>query len=93
MHILTLAERPNDGAFAIEDSNGERVLMIFEEYDDAERYLYMLEELNYPEMEVTEVESEALLEACNEYDYEYVIITKDDLVVPPEYVKIYQNTV
>lgn len=93
MHILTLAERPNDGAFAIEDENGDRVLMIFEEYDDAERYLYMLDELNYPEMEVTEVESSSLIQACDEYDYEYVIITKDELVVPPEYVKIYQNTI
>jgi hypothetical protein len=92
MHILTLAESPDDGAFAIHDKNGDQILMIFEEYDDAERYLYMLEELDYPEMEVTEVEPKTLLQACDEYDYEYVIITKDDLVVPPNYAKISENS-
>jgi hypothetical protein len=93
MHILTLANRPNDGAFAIEDENGDNVLVIFEEYDDAQRYLYMLEELEYPEMEVTEVEPKNLMIACDEYDYEYVIITKNDLVVPPNYAKISENTI
>lgn len=93
MHILTLANRPNEGAFAIEDDHGENVLVIFEEYDDAQRYLYMLEELDYPEMEVTEVEPKNLMIACDEYDYEYVIITKNDLVVPPNYAKISENTI
>lgn len=88
MHIITLAANPDEGAFAIEDEFGDKVLMIFEEYDDAERYLYMLGEMDYPEMEVTEVDKEALLIACEHFNYEYAIITKNDLVVPPKYAQV-----
>jgi hypothetical protein len=92
MYILTLASNPDEGAFAIESEYGDNVLMIFEEYDDAERYLCMLEELNYPEMEVIEVDKEVLLIACESFNYEYAIITSNDLVVPPNYDKISENS-
>lgn len=93
MHILTLASNPDDGAFAIQSEYGDNVLLMFEEYDDAERYISMLEEMDYPEMEVTEVEEELLISACEAFNYEYVIITENDLVVPPNYDKVSQNKV
>jgi hypothetical protein len=91
MYILTLASSDTEGAFAIENEYGENVLMIFEEYDDAERYVSMLDELDYPEMEVTEVEQETVVIACETFNYEYVIITPNDLVLPPNYDKISAN--
>jgi hypothetical protein len=93
MYILTLASNISEGAFAIEDQYGANVLIIFEEYDDAERYLSMLDELEYPEMEITEVEHETLVIACETFNYEYVIITPNDLVVPPNYDKVSKNSV
>lgn len=93
MYILTLASSPDEGAFAIENQFGENVLLIFEEQDDAERYISMLDELDYPEMCVTEVEPEAVIIACESFNYEYVIITSNDLVVPPNYDKISKNTI
>jgi hypothetical protein len=93
MYILTLASNENEGAFAIEDEYGDNVLMIFEEYDDAERYISMLDELDYPEMEITEVERETVIIACETFNYEYVIITPNDLVVPPNYDKISKNSI
>lgn len=93
MYILTLASNPDEGAFAIENEYGDNVLMIFQEYDDAERYISMLEELDYPEMEITEVEQELVIVACESFNYEYVIITPNDLVVPPNYAKISKNSV
>lgn len=91
MYILTLVSDIAEGAFAIEDQYGSNVLIIFEEYDDAERYLSMLDEMDYPEMEVTEFDEDTLLLACETFNYEYVIITENDLVVPPNYDKISKN--
>ena len=38
MFLLSLKHRRDDGAFAVQDSNGDKVLFLFEEEDDAERY-------------------------------------------------------
>lgn len=91
MYILTLASSSAEGAFAVEDQYGENVLLIFEEYDDAERYVSMLDELDYPKMEITEVEQETVILACETFNYEYVIITPNDLVLPPNYDKVSTN--
>ncbi len=93
MYILTLASGISEGAFAVEDEYGGNVLMIFQEYDDAERYISMLDELDYPEMEITEVEEETVIIACETFNYEYVIITPNDLVIPPNYDKVSNNSI
>jgi hypothetical protein len=93
MYILTVTNKKNEGAYAITNKYGERVLYLFEEEDDAERYLGMLEELNYPEMEVTEVNQEAAILACERMSYQYVIITPEDIVIPPDYGKIYKSKI
>ena len=44
----------------------------------------MLEDNDYPEMNVLEVEDELLLYTCEQHEYNYAIITKNDLVIPPK---------
>ena len=44
----------------------------------------MLEEKDYPEMHVMEVDPAAMLSLCQNYDYEYTIITANDIVIPPD---------
>jgi hypothetical protein len=85
MYILTVADEEKEGAFAVENRNGEKVLFMFEEEDDAQRYLSMLEELDYPDMEVTEINPQVAIMACDHLSYSYAIITPDDIVVPPDY--------
>ena len=41
MFILTVKEN-KDGAYAVEDRFGHKVLFLFEQEDDAERYAMML---------------------------------------------------
>jgi hypothetical protein len=91
MYILTVAGYQSEGAYAVENKHGEKILYIFEEEDDAIRYLNMLEELEYPDMEVTEVDPKVAFMACDHLNYQYAIITQDDIVIPPDYVKV-QNT-
>ena len=49
----------DDGAFAVQDSNGDKVLFLFEEEDDAERYKLMLQDLEIDvdhKMDIIEVD-------------------------------------
>lgn len=93
MFILTSIDEDNEGAYAVANEYGDNVLFMFEEEDDATRYLGMLEDLGYETMEVTEVDPEVAIMACDHLNYQYAIITPNDIVVPPEYVKIPKNKI
>ena len=84
MFILTILGKETDGAYSVANDDGEDVLYIFEEEDDASRYAMMLEESGSPEMHVIEVDDKAMIEACVMHDYTYTIITPNDIVIPPE---------
>ena len=83
MFILTVYGKETEGAFSVVNDEGEKILYMFEEEDDAVRYAMMLEEEGYPEMHVIEVDDEVMIEACDVHEYQYTIITKDDIVIPP----------
>jgi len=44
MYLLTLRDSKDEGAYAVQDRHGHKVLFLFEEEDDAERYAMMLED-------------------------------------------------
>ena len=83
MYILTVAGKENEGAYSVNDTEGNQILYLFEEEDDAVRYAMMLEEEDYPEMHVIEVDEELMLKTCDLHDYKYTVITKNDIVIPP----------
>ena len=56
MFLLTLKDRKDDGAFAVEDDRGDKVLFLFEEEDDAERYAMQLNENEGSNMIVIDVD-------------------------------------
>jgi len=43
----------------------------------------MLEEDGYPEMHVIEIEDEVMIKTCEMHDYQYTLITSNDIVIPP----------
>ena len=47
------------------------------------RYAMMLEDSGSPKMHVLEVEDEVMIKTCEVHDYNYAVITPDDIVVPP----------
>ena len=83
MYILTIAGKENEGAYAVSDDEGENILYLFEDEDDAIRFAMMLEDSGSPEMHVIEVEDEIMIKTCEVHDYKYVIITPNDVVIPP----------
>jgi hypothetical protein len=84
MFILTINGRETDGAYSVTDEDGEKILYLFEEEDDAVRYAMMLEDDGFPEMHVIEIEDEVILKTCEMHGYQYALITPDDIVIPPE---------
>lgn len=84
MFILTISGRESEGAYSVMDDEGEKILYLFEEEDDAVRYAMMLEENDYPEMHVIEIEDSVMISTCEMHDYKYAIITPNDIVIPPD---------
>jgi hypothetical protein len=84
MFLLTLKDRKDDGAYAVKNKKGEKVLFLFEEEDDAERYAMMLEDEDDTEMEVVEVDGALAIRTCRLYNYKYAVITPNDIVIPPK---------
>ena len=83
MFILTIHGQEEDGAYSVQNEDGNHVLYLFEEEDDATRYAMQLEDQDYPEMHVIEVEPEMMMGVCEDHGYEYTVITRNDIVIPP----------
>lgn len=84
MFLIVLKNTKTNGAFSVINENNEKVLLFFEEYDDAERYKMMLEDQeSLPELEIAEYDETMLIKTANTLGYNYSVITPYDLVVPP----------
>ena len=83
MYILTVHGKETEGAYSVQDDEGEHILYLFEQEDDAVRYAMMLEDSGSPKMHVIEVEDEVRIKTCENHDYKYAVITSNDIVVPP----------
>ena len=83
MHIITVKHMKDDGAYAVLNEYGEKVVFLFAEKDDASRYAMMLEEQGDPEMEVISVADKVAIGACERTGTRYTIISKEDIVIPP----------
>ena len=84
MFLLTLKDRKDDGAYAVQDQYGHKVLFLFEDEDDAVRYALQLEDQEETEMEVVEVDGALAIRTCKLYNYRYAVITPNDIVIPPK---------
>ena len=64
MFILTISGKEREGAYSVMDEDGDQILYLFEEEDDATRFAMQLEEDDYPEMNVMEVEDAVMIKTC-----------------------------
>ena len=83
MFVLTIANHP-EGVFSVFDEEERRVIPIWTQIDDAERYLMMIEEEDYPDMQVVEMEDHVIIGACQDRGQSFSIITPDDFLIPPD---------
>jgi len=93
MYLLTLKDNKDDGAYAVQDKYGHKVLFLFEDEDDATRYALMLEDEEDAIMDVVEVDDELAIKTCKHYNYKYCVITPDDIVIPPKNDNLQEDSV
>ena len=83
MFIITLKDVPS-GVYSVFDESEDRIIPVFEEEDEAVRYLMHLEEDDEtPELEINSVDIDALVQACIVQGQKYSIISSDDFIIPP----------
>ncbi len=83
MFIITLRGQPS-GIYSIFTDKDERCIPMFEQHDDALRYLIQLSlDDESPDLEVTGVDPEMIIMACRSQGQRYSIITADDFIIPP----------
>ena len=82
MYVLTLEDHA-EGVYSVYDDQKNRVIPIFQVEDDADRYLEMLEDRDYPAMTVVEMEEHVIIGACQDRGQRFSIITPDDFLIPP----------
>ena len=79
MKIFVLLYNPgtdNEGIHSIE-LNGRTIVLMFEEKEDAERYVGLLEAQDFPVPSVEMVDLQEIKEFCNKCDYETRIVMKN----------------
>ena len=83
MHIITVKGKSQEGAYAVVNEYGEKVVFMFEEKDDAYRYAEQLEAQGDPPMNVVMIKDSVAIAACERSGTRYTVIGKEDLVIPP----------
>ena len=84
MHIITVKHLKDEGAYAVLNEYGEKIVFLFQEKDDASRYAMLLESQGDPEMEVITVADKVAIGACERTGTRYTVISKNDIVIPPK---------
>ena len=74
--LLYNSNTDNEGIHSIE-IKGRTIVLMFEEKDDAERYVGLLEAQDFPVPSVEGVNLEEIKDFCNRCDYETRLVTKD----------------
>ena len=83
MFILTIEDHP-EGVFSLHDDDENRIVPIWTKNDDAQRYLMMIQEEDYPPMQVVEMEDHVIIGACQDRGQRFSIITPADFLIPPD---------
>ncbi len=88
-YIITQTRGSAIDVFSITVGDGDPTILIFEDEDDAKRYVIMLEEDDSYvvgetiHLKVTAIPMEDALDVFNTKGHKYIIVKKDDLFIPP----------
>ena len=82
--LIFNAGTENEGIHTIRIGDRNKVLM-FESYDDAQRFALMLEAQDFPPPSIEEIDSQEIEEFCSSSGYESELVPDNgSLVIPPE---------
>jgi len=82
MFILT--DKESGGVYAVQTKDSKKTVTMFEEEDDALRYVDLLVAEDYEdELEILEVDQDVVVANCQMHGYFYCIIPSNEFVIPP----------
>ena len=84
MFVITLKDHPQ-GIYSVFDKQDDRIVPLFEQADDALRYVMQLsEDEENPELQIMNVQPDQIIQACRMQGQKYSIISADDFIIPPD---------
>jgi len=84
MFVITLKDHPQ-GIYSVFDKQDDRIVPLFEQADDALRYVMQLaEDEGNPDLQIMNVQPDQIIQACRMQGQKYSIISADDFIVPPD---------
>lgn len=82
MFLITIKQPNQDqGAYFITDENKDKVLLFFEEEDDALRYAEQISPDN-KDISVEEYDDQLLRSMCKVTGHKFTIVTENDIIFP-----------
>lgn len=84
MFVIVQKHKEEAGAFSICDDNGEHVVLIFVQEDDAIRYSMQLDDIGFPTTKILEFDDIKVIKMCELMNQKYTVITPYDIVIPPD---------
>ena len=82
--MFVLSDTKSGGIYAIKSKDRNKTVTVFEDRDDAEGYMILLDADDYEDtLEIIECDPTVIAINCNTYGYTYITIKKDDLIIPP----------
>ncbi len=88
-YLLITKDSEGTNIFSLKTSTRESEVLIFQNRDDAERYVIMLEQDDAYivgdtlSMDIAEVELGAAIDILNEKERNYILVKEEDLFIPP----------
>ena len=84
MFVITLKDHPQ-GIYSVFDKQDDRIVPLFEQADDALRYVMQLaEDEGNPDLQIMNVQPDQIIQACRSPGQMYSIISADQLIIPPD---------
>lgn len=85
MYILCIKGKEDEGAYAISNDKSDRILLMFEEEEDAIRYAGLLEAQDFAPLVPRKVDKNDMKKMCERSGYDFLISTSEELIIPPSH--------
>ena len=88
-YFLSGGEGSSPSTYSLREDDGQPRVLLFQERDDAERYVIMMEQdEGYAvgdtiDLVINEANLGDIVDILNEKGHDYLFVTKDDLFIPP----------
>ena len=82
--MFVLTDKKTGGVYAVNNIDDVKTVHMFQQKEDAQRYMHLLEANDYSQqLDLMEIDVDAVAINCEKFGYQYSIVSKNDLIIPP----------